>query len=160
MEKSKSYPAAVCTMLPTRLATAECFWRSRISDSLGCSALTLSARVSGYHTGSLQSRGKITTEPKVLPISVLPILRAEFQIVWAARLLLCQQRYQVTKSSRPALFKQRQNYGSELLTDSYLQLYFPNPINLFPYVWKNTFCYSDGLLQQWQVCRRNILGPA
>ena len=58
--------------------------------------------------------------------------RAEFQIVRAARLLLCQQRYQVTKSSRPALFKQRQNYGSELLTDSYLQLYFPDQINMFP----------------------------
>ena len=119
-------------MLPTRLVTAECSRRSRISDRLGGSALTLSARVSGYHTGSLQSRGKITTEPKVLPISVLPILRAEFQIVWAARLLLCQQRYQVTKSSRPALFKQRQNHGSELLTDSYLQLYFPDQINMFP----------------------------
>ena len=65
-------------MLPTRLVTAECSRRSRISDSLGGSALTLSARVSGYHTGSLQSRGKITTESKVTLISVLPILRVEF----------------------------------------------------------------------------------
>ena len=65
-------------MLLTRLVTAECSRRSRISDSLGGSALTLSAKVSGYYTGSLQSRGKITTESKVTLISVLPILRVEF----------------------------------------------------------------------------------
>ena len=146
-EKSKSYPA-VFRMLSTRLVTVECSRRSRISDSLGCSAITLSARVSGYHTGSPQSRGKITTDSKVTLISVLPILRVEFQTAWAARLSLCEQRYQVSTSSKPAPLKQSQTHGSELLTDSYSLLYFPNPINLFPYIWKNTFCYSDGLLQQ------------
>ena len=48
-------------MLPTRLATAECSRRSRIVDSLGGSALTLSAKVSGYQelaTGSLQAEAK------------------------------------------------------------------------------------------------------
>ena len=51
-------------MLWNGLGTADCSRRSRVSDSLGGSALTLSAKVSGYHTGSFKSRGKITTGPK------------------------------------------------------------------------------------------------
>ena len=44
-EKSKSYPAATCRMLPTRLATAECSRRGWVSDGLGSSALTLPANL-------------------------------------------------------------------------------------------------------------------
>ena len=52
------------------------FRRSWVSGGLGGSALSLTANISGYRTGSLQNWGKITTKPEETPISVLPIHRA------------------------------------------------------------------------------------
>ena len=65
----------------------------------------------------------------LLPLSVLE------GAVWAARFFLCPEMYQVTATSlRPVLLKQSQNLGSELLIVSYLQIYFPDQINVFPFM--------------------------
>ena len=65
----------------------------------------------------------------LLPLSVLE------GAVWAARFFLCPEMYQVTATSlQPVLLKQSQNLGSELLTVSYLQIYFPDQINMFPFM--------------------------
>ena len=61
-DKNLHLHPAVFRMLPTKLATAECSRRSRILDSLGGSALSLSGNVSGYRykppTGSLETESK------------------------------------------------------------------------------------------------------
>ena len=78
--KEQKLPNSCVYNAPAKACYSWVFRRNWVSDGLGGSALTLSAKVSGYHTRYIQSRGKIMVGGKKTTISKAVCLRGNYKV--------------------------------------------------------------------------------